>query len=288
MSDDNVPRVSSLSTLLPILIKSFDSDIFNSSYKGTNLLSPDLTNIKISQLNVKQKFWFSMLIREEPHSCSLRTCLKFPLSNSNRYSIISLLESIKLCIRLYIFKITESRGKATLLSHSDFFVPETANKPAKISFEESIVSSTPSISDLIAQNLYTKEPLSVAEILYLFRPLVTIILLWRFGKKSWVPWTIPFAMETISYYLKDAREKEDRIAHQLGHGILDLIERNRRFIFLYLYLIREPLFTSYIRPVLQLPIAMLEKIPYVGALLSSPVSQALDLLHETSYFHLNS
>lgn len=95
------------------IVKSFDSDIFNSSYKGTNLLSPDLTNIKISQLNVKQKFWFSMLIREEPHSCSLRTCLKvlvairqfqllieilllkFPLSNSNRYSIISLLESIK-------------------------------------------------------------------------------------------------------------------------------------------------------------------------------------------------
>ena len=152
---------------------------------------------------------------------------------------------------MYVFKLTDGRGKATLLSCSDFFVSEDAKKTCSVPFEKTILTSTPSIADLIAEHLYDRESFSIAEVLYIFRPLMSMVLLWRFGKKSWLPWTLPLAMEAISYHLKEIqrqkRTDDGHHNHHIGQGVLDLVERNRRFMFLYLYLIREPLFASYIR-----------------------------------------
>lgn len=148
-------------------------------------------------------------------------------------------------LRLYILKLTEGRGKATLLSVSDFVIfDKFKNNPASI--EDKIASAALSVSDLVAEDLYLKEDNSFSEFLYLIRPITSIILLLKFGKKSWIPWSVPLAMEALSYYLKSISSQHCGKTNIIGHGVLDNVELNRRLLYLYLYLLREPFFDSYI------------------------------------------
>eukprot|EP00742_Colponemidia_sp_Colp-10_P009381 GILJ01010224.1.p1 GENE.GILJ01010224.1~~GILJ01010224.1.p1 ORF type:complete len:338 (+),score=52.13 GILJ01010224.1:56-1015(+) len=80
--------------------------------------------------------------------------------------------------------------------------------------------------------------LRLGELLFLLRPVVYTALLARFGFKSWVPWAVSLAMETLSKYLVDGLKRPNDTERQ---------EQSRRVMLFLYYLFRSPFFEQYTR-----------------------------------------
>jgi len=82
----------------------------------------------------------------------------------------------------------------------------------------------------------------IGEILYIIKPVAYLLLLKKYGVKSWKPWAISLTMEAI-YYASTA--------NALVNNTLTSLEKQeykRRALLLKYYLIRKPFFEELIRP----------------------------------------
>ncbi|ORX44044.1 peroxisome membrane protein [Piromyces finnis] len=82
----------------------------------------------------------------------------------------------------------------------------------------------------------------IGEILYIIKPVAYLILLKKYGVKSWKPWCISLSMELICY----ATSAQALVNNTLTS--LEQQEYKRRALLLKNYFIRRPFFDEFIRP----------------------------------------
>jgi len=97
----------------------------------------------------------------------------------------------------------------------------------------------------------------IGETLHISRPVIYLLFLFGYGRKSWKPWIISLLIDLASRYLTgkvdnlNAEEKE---------------EINRRNVLWLLYLIRSPFYEKYTRPPILKLCKIFESVPLLGGL----------------------
>lgn len=106
----------------------------------------------------------------------------------------------------------------------------------------------------------------MGEMLFFIRPLLYVLLVRKYGTRSWFPWFTSLAVDligyVISYRAKWSRKEEPLF--RLSDRESD--ELSRRKILFVLYLMRDPLFTKYTRTRLERTQNLLQPVPAVGFL----------------------
>jgi len=80
----------------------------------------------------------------------------------------------------------------------------------------------------------------ISEVLFIFRPVIHLLLVKKFGWKSWIPWITAMCVEILSIQLmpKSCKSSEETSAES---------ERMRRKIQLLFYLVRHPFYGTVVR-----------------------------------------
>ncbi|PVU88638.1 hypothetical protein BB559_005485 [Furculomyces boomerangus] len=94
---------------------------------------------------------------------------------------------------------------------------------------------------------------TIGELLFIFRPVIYILLLQKLGKKSWKPWIVSLIIEISSRKLisADFESKETQIkTNSTGmfswNRTLEAEEQSRRLTLFVYYLLRSPMLDKYI------------------------------------------
>ncbi|KAL3680984.1 hypothetical protein R1sor_023940 [Riccia sorocarpa] len=131
------------------------------------------------------------------------------------------------------------------------------------------------------------------EVLLISRPLVYVLLVWRYGLKSWRPWLSSLSVDLIGMYLVSSAttEADRRLASerppsvaQASLGSLSARERQelrRRQLLWALYVMRNPFFDSYTRRPLEKVESLLSPVPLFGTL----AGKAVELLYAVQGFY---
>ncbi|EES04404.1 hypothetical protein BDA96_04G023900 [Sorghum bicolor] len=107
----------------------------------------------------------------------------------------------------------------------------------------------------------------LGEVVHIFRPLVYVLLIRKFGIKSWTPWLVSLAVELTSLGIHShATDLNHRLGkvHHLSSAERD--ELKRRKMMWALYLMRDPFFASYTKRHLQKAEQVLNPVPLIGFL----------------------
>mmetsp|Transcript_11121 Transcript_11121/g.34092 ORF Transcript_11121/g.34092 Transcript_11121/m.34092 type:complete len:386 (-) Transcript_11121:1911-3068(-) len=109
---------------------------------------------------------------------------------------------------------------------------------------------------------------TLAEVLYILRPVIFLCLVKRYRWKSWKPWSISLGVDLISLYLMSYKHPS---------------ERSRRTSNLLFYLARSPFFDKVSRSILLRVAQFLGRAPLVGGSLQASAELANRL--QTYYFY---
>lgn len=112
----------------------------------------------------------------------------------------------------------------------------------------------------------------VAEVAYVVRPVLHLLLIRRFGWRSWKAWMLALLTDLAS-----------RAAMPAPTDSQHLIERRRRMAQLLLYLGRSPLFDLVLRAIIKRMTNPLRRIPVVGGVASSAI-QWVTLLQQYWFY----
>uniref|UniRef100_A0A0D9VBK3 Peroxisomal membrane protein PEX16 n=1 Tax=Leersia perrieri TaxID=77586 RepID=A0A0D9VBK3_9ORYZ len=96
----------------------------------------------------------------------------------------------------------------------------------------------------------------LGEVVHIFRPLVYVLLIKKFGIRSWTPWLVSFAVEITSLGIHSRATD----LHQRGGKL------KRRKMMWALYVMRDPFFARYTRRHLQKAEKVLNPVPLIGFL----------------------
>lgn len=99
-----------------------------------------------------------------------------------------------------------------------------------------------------------------AEAMYVARPLLQLILIRRFGWRSWKAWVVALLVDLAS-----------RISMAPPKGEEEVDEKRRRMAQLLLYLGRSPLFDLLLKMIVKRMTSPLRKVPFVGGAASSAI-----------------
>lgn len=101
------------------------------------------------------------------------------------------------------------------------------------------------------------------EVLSILRPLIYVLLIRKFGVKSWIPWFLSLTVDLsgmgILNHIKNESGKGD---FELSTCEIDEVKRRKHL--LILYLMRDPFFSRYTRPHLQMTEKLLNRVPLLG------------------------
>ncbi|MCO5600700.1 hypothetical protein L7F22_054815 [Adiantum nelumboides] len=134
-------------------------------------------------------------------------------------------------------------------------------------------------SSLANESREVREPVLVfGEWIFILRPLVYVLLIRRYGLKSWKPWVASLGLDTAGLttilaaaYLKDRKQHSNaRNGHnnneQPPFSAEEVQEVKRRQLLLVLYLTRDPFFSKYTRKYLGGVERALKPVPLIGSL----------------------
>jgi len=197
------------------------------------------------------------------------------LGNKSKWKVIFLIEIVKAFLKLQL--LWDNGGRMLLhqtvpqyrdhpILKSYLTQKETRNQK-RSSRQSRKVSSAKweQFKQVVQQDekIQTGERHILAELLHIFRPIVYLLLMFRWGPKSWKPFIVSFLMDFQSLRHYNARiERMNESEHQEG---------SRRKMLLFLYLVRSPLFDflSKHRPGLKsITDRMKNMIPVVGSFFS--------------------
>lgn len=121
----------------------------------------------------------------------------------------------------------------------------------------------PCLSDLLSKKGTIERLFLTQEVLFILRPLIYVILIRKFGVKSWIPWFLSLAVDLtgmgILNHVKSGNSKGD---FQLSTSENDEVKRRKHL--LILYLMRDPFFSRYTRPHLESTEKFLNHVPLLG------------------------
>ncbi|KNE54579.1 hypothetical protein AMAG_00546 [Allomyces macrogynus ATCC 38327] len=138
---------------------------------------------------------------------------------------------------------------------------------------KSVRNAYKSPADLLAPMARSR---TVGEVLYVLRPLIYVMLIRRFGRKSWIPFAASLVVEAISYLL--AARNMTRTATPLEQDE----HRRRAYTFLF-YLLRSPLYDAVTKGVLDSFCASMANKPILR--LFANIVQDYQPLWESVYFY---
>ncbi|KAJ6879339.1 LOW QUALITY PROTEIN: peroxisome biogenesis protein 16 isoform X1 [Populus alba x Populus x berolinensis] len=120
----------------------------------------------------------------------------------------------------------------------------------------------PSLSMILSEKGVQGALFLMGEVLFITRPLIYVLLIRKYGIRSWIPWFLSLAVDTIGAgFLTQVTKSRD---YHLTASEQD--ELKRRKLLWALYLMRDPFFSKYTRQRLQSTEKLLEPVPIIGLL----------------------
>ncbi|XP_022152661.1 peroxisome biogenesis protein 16 isoform X2 [Momordica charantia] len=106
------------------------------------------------------------------------------------------------------------------------------------------------------------------EVLFITRPLIYVLLIRKYGSRSWTPWFLSLAVDLIGMsFLSYASSASASIKGRQSHlSDSEKDELRRRKMLWAFYLMRDPFFDRYTRRKLERTEQVLEPVPFVGFL----------------------
>uniref|UniRef100_A0ACD5V7X1 Uncharacterized protein n=1 Tax=Avena sativa TaxID=4498 RepID=A0ACD5V7X1_AVESA len=112
----------------------------------------------------------------------------------------------------------------------------------------------------------------LGEAVHIFRPLVYVLMIRKFGIRSWTPWLVSLAVELTSLgihsHATDLNHRAGKV-HHLSSAERD--ELKRRKMMWALYVMRDPFFANYTKRHLEKAEKALNPVPLVGFLIGKLV-----------------
>lgn len=130
------------------------------------------------------------------------------------------------------------------------------------------IDEKPSFSSLLSKKGIPGGLFVMGEMMFIVRPLLYVLLIRKYGTRSWFPWFTSLVVDLIgngmlSYVTILRSIKKDPFFQLSNHERKEL---NRRKVLFALYLMRDPFFGKYTRVRLERTERLLEPVPIVGFL----------------------
>nr|GMD31635.1 peroxisome biogenesis protein 16 isoform X1 [Ipomoea batatas] len=129
-----------------------------------------------------------------------------------------------------------------------------------------MVMKPPSLSTFLSEKGFPGSLFVTGEAMFVLRPLIYVLLVRKYGARSWFPWVISLAVDVIGNGILSCinlcPQRSKRPQFQLSYSEKD--ELKRRKLLWALYLMRDPFFSTYTRRRLESTQKLVEPIPIVG------------------------
>uniref|UniRef100_A0A6N2N8J7 Peroxisomal membrane protein PEX16 n=1 Tax=Salix viminalis TaxID=40686 RepID=A0A6N2N8J7_SALVM len=139
----------------------------------------------------------------------------------------------------------------------------------------------PSLSMILSEKGVQGALFLMGEVLFITRPLIYVLLIRKYGIRSWIPWFLSLAVDAIGagfstqvvksrdYHLTASEQDEVRVLQNFTvfqpTSFQDDSLKRRKLLWA-LYLMRDPFFSKYTRQRLQSTEKLLEPVPVIGLL----------------------
>ncbi|XP_071717774.1 peroxisome biogenesis protein 16 isoform X2 [Rutidosis leptorrhynchoides] len=153
---------------------------------------------------------------------------------------------------------------ARILSDPTWFRRAEHHQRAIMELPETSVKK-PTLSSFLSEKGVHGVLLLMGEVMFIARPLVYVLLIRKYGFRSWLPWFASLTVDLIGMTSSTTLLLGDKDRHhRLSNPEKD--ELRRRKLLLALYLMRDPCFSRYTRQKLESTEKLLEHVPIVGFL----------------------
>lgn len=130
------------------------------------------------------------------------------------------------------------------------------------------VVERPTLSAFLSEKGLRGALFMMGEVMFITRPLIYVLLIRKYGVRSWFPWCISLAVDLagmgiLSNVTTSSQSSKDQPFHLSD---LERDELRRRKLLWAFYLMRDPFFNKYTRQKLESTERLLEPIPIVGIL----------------------
>ncbi|XP_071736417.1 peroxisome biogenesis protein 16-like [Rutidosis leptorrhynchoides] len=151
---------------------------------------------------------------------------------------------------------------ARILSNPMWFLGPEHHQRAMIELPETNIKK-PTLLSFLSEKGVPGGLLLLGEVMFIARPLIYVLLIRKYGSRSWLPWFTSLTIDLIGMTSSTSLLIKDR-QHRLSDPEKD--ELRRRKLLLAFYLMRDPCFSRYTRQKLVSTEKTLEHVPIVGFL----------------------
>lgn len=128
------------------------------------------------------------------------------------------------------------------------------------------VAKTPSLSTFLSEKGMPGGLFLTGEVMFILRPLIYVLLIRKYGVRSWFPWLTSLGVDLIGNGIISFVTMLWHNSNDLRLSSKEKNELKRRKFLWALYLMRDPFFTKYTRQKLNGTQKLLEPVPIVGLL----------------------
>ncbi|XP_039137477.1 peroxisome biogenesis protein 16 isoform X2 [Dioscorea cayenensis subsp. rotundata] len=135
------------------------------------------------------------------------------------------------------------------------------------------VVEKPTFSSIWFEKGLSSQLLLTGEVLSIMRPLLYVLLIRKYGIRSWFPWAVSLGVDLtgISFlsFATNPKRRSKELCYHLSSSEKEEIKRRKRI--LALYLMRDPFFTKYTKNILEKGDRCFSQIPVAGFLIAKGV-----------------
>lgn len=150
---------------------------------------------------------------------------------------------------------------ARMLSNPTWFHRAEHHQRAIMELPESDVKK-PTLSSFLSEKRVPGGLFLMGEVMFIARPLVYVLLIRKYGSRSWLPWFVSLTIDLIGM----SSSMMSSTGRRLHLSEPERDELRRRKLLLAFYLMRDPCFGKYTRQKLESTEKTLEHVPVVGFL----------------------
>ncbi|CAI2170483.1 3015_t:CDS:2 [Funneliformis geosporum] len=172
-----------------------------------------------------------------------------------KWRLITTIEFIKVICRIILFYKTQER---TVVNPT---IPRREIDPSIFNQEENSTASNQTWMGLITRLLHSEDirnPSELvhrlhgigkfAELLFIFRPLIYVFALQKYGNRSWKPWVLSIFIEILAKVFFDHFYKKKVPGGYRWLSTLEKEEHKRRIRLFLFYILRGPFYEKFTRP----------------------------------------
>ncbi|CAH9098077.1 unnamed protein product [Cuscuta epithymum] len=152
--------------------------------------------------------------------------------------------------------------------------------------EPPTVVMKPTLSTFLSEKGFPGSLFLTGEVMFVLRPLIYVLLVRRYGTRSWFPWVTSLAVDVIGNcilsFINLCPRRSKTPQFQLSNSEKD--EMKRRKMLWALYVMRDPFFTRYTRQRLESTQKLVEFVPVVGFFTEKLVELIIGAQTRYTYF----